>query len=127
MFRAPARESFEGAHSTVMSRKNGFRWVWIAALCAFGVTVILAPYTARSQEQTFDVLTIGTRTYNNVTVTTKAKTYVMLMHSEGLANVKVSELSPEMRQTLGYKDLPAKRAKARLRMPRSGPRKRLGR
>jgi hypothetical protein len=28
----------------------------------------------------------------------------MLMHSQGLANIKVSELSPELRRTLGYRD-----------------------
>lgn len=61
------------------------------------------PLAALAQvEETFPVLTIGTRTYTNVTVTTKAKSYVMLMHSEGLANIKVSELSPALRETLGY-------------------------
>lgn len=65
--------------------------------------VILMPVRVRCQtEQTFDVLTIGLRTYTNVTVTTKAKKYVMLMHSQGLANIKVADLSPELRQALGY-------------------------
>jgi hypothetical protein len=35
-------------------------------------------------------------------VTTKSKNYVMLLHSTGMANIKVSELSPDVRQTLGY-------------------------
>jgi hypothetical protein len=40
-----------------------------------------------------------------VTVTTKAKTYVFLTHSSGMANIKVADLSPEVRQKLGYADL----------------------
>jgi hypothetical protein len=67
--------------------------------------VVLSPrYASAEREQTFPVLTIGAQTYTNVTVTTKAKKYVMLMHSQGLANIKVSDLSAEMRQTLGYRN-----------------------
>src|SRR5215468_3790538 len=61
------------------------------------------PLGANGQaEDRFPVLTIGTITYTNVTVTTKSKNYVMLLHSTGMANIKVSELSPDARQTLGY-------------------------
>jgi hypothetical protein len=53
-------------------------------------------------EQTFDVLQIGTQVYSNVTVTTKSKTYVFLLHSAGMATIKVSDLSPELKERLGY-------------------------
>ena len=77
----------------------------MAGLCALGAVVALIPCNVKAEtEETFPSLTIGTQTYTNVTVTTKAKKYVMLMHSQGLANIKVSELSPELRQTLGYRD-----------------------
>lgn len=53
-------------------------------------------------EETFSVLQIGTQTYQNVTVTTKAKNYVFLMHSAGMTTVKVAELPKELRLKLGY-------------------------
>jgi len=53
-------------------------------------------------EETFDVLQIGTRTYTNVTVTTKAKTYVFLLYNGGMGNFKVSELPRKAQQKLGY-------------------------
>jgi hypothetical protein len=77
-------------------------------------------------EESFPVLTIGTRTYTNVTVTTKAKKYVMLMHSEGLANIKVSELSPELRQTLGYRENPDEKPKSKATEAANWAKKQLG-
>ena len=53
-------------------------------------------------EDTFEVLHVGTRTYTNVTVTTKAKAYIFILHAGGMANIKLSEISPELRQQLGY-------------------------
>ena len=53
-------------------------------------------------EQNFDVLQIGTTTYRNVTVTTKSKNYIFILHSKGMTNVKVADLSPELRSELGY-------------------------
>src|SRR5258708_17464029 len=55
-----------------------------------------------ANEETFDVLQIGTRTYKNVTVTTKAKNYVFILHSTGMANVNVTDLTPALREKLGY-------------------------
>ncbi len=53
-------------------------------------------------EEVFDVLQIGSRTYTNVTVTTKAKSYIFILHTGGMASVKVSELSPDLQEKLGY-------------------------
>ena len=61
-------------------------------------------------EDTFDVLHIGTRTYTNVTVTTKAKTYIFILHAGGMASIKVSEISPELQQQLGYGAAPASKS-----------------
>ncbi len=82
--------------------------LWLIALAQPGS----APGAA---DQTFDVLQIGTRTYTNVTVTTKAKTYVFLLHSSGMANIKVAELPPDVREKLGYVD--AEKAKAATNSP----------
>jgi len=75
-----------------------------------GAVVLLSATTAfcDSVEQTFPVLQIGTRSFSNVTVTTKARDYVFLLHSTGMANFKVKELSPEVLEQLGY-ELPKPR------------------
>ena len=71
-----------------------------AFICAFSV---LAPNRAEAMiEQTFDVLQIGSQTYRNVTVTTKSKNYVFLLHSRGMTNVRVADLTPELKTRLGY-------------------------
>jgi len=57
-----------------------------------------------SLEQTFSVLQVGTTTYRNVTVTTKEKNYVFILHSAGMTNLKVADLTPELRTKLGYED-----------------------
>lgn len=58
--------------------------------------------TQAALEQTFAVLRIGATTYRNVTVTTKNKNYVFLLHSDGMTNIKVSDLTAEERLELGY-------------------------
>jgi hypothetical protein len=60
----------------------------------------------RAQEQTFDLLTIGTSTYTNVTVTSKTKDSIFIEHSKGMQNIKVASLSPEVRQQLGFEPPP---------------------
>jgi hypothetical protein len=63
----------------------------------------MAPFVAAAAtEQHFDVLQIGTASYTNVTVTTKGKDYVFLLHKGGMGNIKVADLTPELRETLGY-------------------------
>jgi hypothetical protein len=57
-------------------------------------------------EQNFESITIGTQTYSNVTVTTQNKDYVFLLHSRGMLNVKVADLSIETKQLLGYEQKP---------------------
>jgi len=80
-------------------------------LCVALGILFLQPVAARAAlEQSFDVLQIGTTTYRNVTVTTKSKNYVFLLHSTGMTNIKVSDLSVEERAKLGYEVQPAPQA-----------------
>ena len=80
------------------------------------VGVLLAPGELNAAlEQSFDVLQIGTTTYRNVTVTTKSKNYIFILHATGMTNIKVADLSPELRTKLGYEDPAA--AEARPKTP----------
>src|ERR1700681_4268897 len=73
------------------------RLVWL--LFAF----LVAGYaTAGAADETFNVLQVGTRMYTNVTVTTKSKTYVFILHSAGMTTIQVQDLPPEIQQKLGY-------------------------
>ncbi len=76
----------------------------VLSLAGFGLAALLfSPVSARAvSEESFDVLKVGTHTYKNVTVTTKQKDYIFIMHSDGMSNIKVSELTPELREMLGY-------------------------
>jgi hypothetical protein len=68
--------------------------------CAF---LILSSAAALAvQEENFALLQIGTRTYTNATITTRSKTYIMILHSGGIASLKVADLSPETQKMLGY-------------------------
>src|ERR1035441_10002632 len=53
-------------------------------------------------EETFDVLKIGSRMYTNVTVMTKARTYVFIVHTGGMTSLKVADLPPALQEKLGY-------------------------
>jgi hypothetical protein len=71
-------------------------WLALAALLMQPLGVLGAA------EDTFEVLHIGTRTYTNVTVTTKAKTYIFILHAGGMASLKVADLPSDLQQQLGY-------------------------
>lgn len=74
---------------------EGLAWCLLALL--------LLPWAAiGGTEQTFDVLQIGTRSYTNVTVTTKNSNYVFIVHSRGMENLRVKDLPPDVREMLGY-------------------------
>jgi hypothetical protein len=69
---------------------------------ALAVALLRPGLAAAALEQTFPVLQIGTQTYSNVTVTTKSATYIFILHSAGMTNIKVKDLTPELRVQLGY-------------------------
>src|SRR6266403_4767276 len=67
------------------------------------LSLLLRPMISTAAiEQTFEVLRIGTHTYRNVTVTTKSKNYIFIMHSTGMENIKLAEVPPDIRTKLGY-------------------------
>lgn len=70
----------------------------------FLVTCMAAVNVKAALEQTFKVFQVGTTMYRNVTVTTKNKNYIFILHADGMTNIKVADLSPELRTELGYED-----------------------
>ena len=82
------------------------RLLWLAL-----ATGLLQSFGAvAAAEETFDVLQIGTRTYTNVTVTTKAKNYIFILYAGGMTSIKTAELPPDLQQKLGYAAAPASKA-----------------
>lgn len=55
-----------------------------------------------ANDQTLEVLQAGDHTYHNVTVRTKAKDYVFIVHSTGMTSIKVTQLPADLREKLGY-------------------------
>jgi hypothetical protein len=74
------------------------RLIWLG----FALVLARADSLAANAEETFAVLQIGTRTYTNVTVTTKARDYIFIVHSEGMTNVRIPDLPDDIREQLGY-------------------------
>jgi hypothetical protein len=48
------------------------------------------------------LLKVGDHPYTNVTVTTKARNYIFIVHAGGMMNIKVADLPPDIRTNLGY-------------------------
>lgn len=80
------------------------RLLWLAAIAlpwfAGAVTI----------EETFEVLQTKTGTYENVTVTSKTKDWIFILHDAGMGNIKIADLSEEVQLKLGY-NLPKEQSK----------------
>ena len=71
--------------------------MWLPLVVAVLRTAGAAPNDGH--EEKFKVLQTRTRSYTNVTVTTRADSYIFILHSGGMENVQLSELPPEVRKT----------------------------
>ena len=60
------------------------------------------------KELTFPVLETKTGAYTNVTVTKRTKDWVFILHSQGVCNIKATDLSTDARIALGYEEVPKK-------------------
>lgn len=83
-------------------RRTQFNAVVRSFWATLAASLILFPGPVGAVDEKFDVLQIGTQTYRNVTVTTKAKNYIFILHSAGMTSVKTAELPDELKQQLGY-------------------------
>jgi len=64
--------------------------------------ILLPEIVSAAAVEKFDLLQIGTRTYTNVTVTTRAKNHIFINHAGGIASLKIAELPLGIKQQLGY-------------------------
>lgn len=76
-------------------------------LVVFSAQVLSA---APQPDPTFPLLQTKTGVYTNVTVTQRNKDWIFILHSQGVCNVKVSDLSPEIQTALGYNLAPTNEA-----------------
>jgi len=64
--------------------------------------LLLSSAAFAANDDMLGMLQIGDHTYQNVTVRTKAKDYIFIVHSAGMTNIKVSQLPGEVLEKLGY-------------------------
>jgi len=82
------------------------RLLAVTCLCIW----VAPALSAAALEETFPLLQIGTRTFTNVTVTTKNKSQIFMMHSTGMHTIKIADLAPEVRNKLGYTGEPEQKS-----------------
>jgi len=71
-------------------------------LVALEALLLLFTPTATVADEPIAELRTRTATYTNVTVTRSDGTNIYIMHAGGMTNVKLDELAPDVRQSLGY-------------------------
>lgn len=74
----------------------------VGAILILAVPAAVAASAEEPPPETFTVLTVGDLSYTNVTVQTKTKTDVFILHDAGLASIKVSLLDKSTQLQLGY-------------------------
>src|SRR5438874_12400464 len=84
-----------------MNERTMYPGYWTLFICGL-LSLSLSPSSASATEETFSTLQVGMHVYTNVTVTTKAKNYIFILHSSGMENIRVADLSDEVRTRLGY-------------------------
>jgi hypothetical protein len=84
------------AYRVYHAAARGLLWLGLAIL------QMLPCECAQASEDVFPVLQVGAETYTNVTVTTKAKNYIFILHANGMTSIKVSQLPEDLREKLGY-------------------------
>ena len=81
------------------------RLLWLLLMIFFSTAVSGFGQHALNDgtEPTFAVFQTKTCVYTNVTVTQRTKDWVFILHSQGVCNIKTSDLTPELLLALGYK------------------------
>ena len=75
---------------------------WLA-LAAWFIHVPLAGAASEAKsEARFAMLQTKTGSYTNVTVTSKNEKWIFILHAAGMGNIKVSDLTADVQEKLGY-------------------------
>ena len=74
------------------------QWLSILALVLSAASVAMG---ATGAGKTFPTLSVGMKTYTNVTITDISGNSVFLRHSRGFESIQIDSLSPEVQQQLG--------------------------
>jgi hypothetical protein len=90
--------------------------VTMVCLPPAALSAVETPGQADQVVETFEVLQTKTDRYENVTVTSKNKDWILIVHDAGMGNVKVSDLPDDAQIKLGYKV--AKAEPMRLSLPK---------
>ncbi len=78
------------------------RLLWLLlAIFMFSTTLRAGSIVSGKGEPTFPVLQTKTGVYTNVTVTQQTKEWIFILHSTGVCNVKVGDLSTDTKVALG--------------------------
>src|SRR5579864_960875 len=90
------------------------RLLWLLCVISFGAAISAwgQETLSGSSEPTFPVFQTRTCVYTNVTVTKKTRDWVFILHSQGVCNVRTSDLTPEMLAALGYAPGPDEKKKS---------------
>ena len=64
--------------------------------------ILLYTGVVQANDEKFPVLTVGSETYSNVTVTSVSTTDIYFSHSRGLGNAKLKNLSPDLQKLFHY-------------------------
>lgn len=84
------------------------RLLWLLlAFISFNVFNAAGQNFSAPSEPTFAVLKTRTGVYTNVTVTKMTKSWIFVLHANGVCNIKIEDLTPETRVALGYDKLVA--------------------
>jgi hypothetical protein len=92
-----------------MNRMKNNSWALVRTLWLAAIALPVSA-SAVQIEETFDVLETKTGTYENVTVTSKAKDWIFILHAAGMGNVKIVDLPQDVQRKLGY-NLPKEQPK----------------
>lgn len=88
--------------STLTSDLSGFRLGKWPARTVLVLSLLLSLSAFAGSEVTFPLLKVGNATYQNVTVTTKGKNFIIIVHSGGIASIKTDLLPVNVLKRLGY-------------------------
>ena len=92
----------------------------LVTMLGLSLAALLLPIgsVAAAVETTFPVLQTKTVSYTNVTVTSKTKEWIFILHAGGMGNIKVAELPSEVQAQLGYEKPKEKKPLGAISMPK---------